>query len=73
MYTFVVVLLHIGIEQISFQMFFPAKRFQKMAILRFVRCTSQWAYFQGQKIIYLLPIPHSGTPCVSVSPKTGLF
>ena len=30
-------------------------------------------YFQGQKIIYILPRPYFGTPCISVSRKTGIF
>ena len=43
-----------------------------MAILRFGQPQSQWSYFQGQKIIYILSRPYFGTPCISVSPKTGI-
>ena len=37
------------------------------------QCPSQWLYFQGQNIIYLLSRPYFGTSCISVSPKTGIF
>ena len=40
-----------------------------MAILYFGHCPSQWSYFQGQKIIYLLPRPYFGTPCMQFLQK----
>ena len=44
-----------------------------MAILRFGQHVSWWSYFQGQKIIHILPRPYFGKPCISVAPKTGIF
>ena len=49
------------------------KKRKNMAILHFAQHQSWWSYFQGQKIIYILPRPYFGTPCISVSPKTGIF
>ena len=44
-----------------------------MTILCFGQRQSQWSYFQGQKIISILHRPYFGSPCISVSSKTGLF
>ena len=44
-----------------------------ITILCFDQHQSQWSYFQGQKIISILHRPYFGSPCRSVSSKTGLF
>ena len=44
-----------------------------MAILCFGQCQSQRSYFWGKNIIYILPRPNFGSPCISVSSKTRLF
>ena len=52
---------------------FLVEKVEKDGILCFGQHQSQWSDFQGQKIIYILPRPYFGTPCISVSPKTGIF
>ena len=60
--------------KITMKMFIlQLKKWKKMAILCFGQHQSQWSYFQGPKIIFILPRPYFGTPCISVSSKTGIF